>query len=116
MFGRMIWFFQNLTGQVINKSILGWFENLSNCFLSIKIPKLLILASCENMDSELMIGQMQGKFGVIVISNVGHIVQEDEPKKTAEVINNFVKAFKIPALYKNLKPIVSQLHESSTQN
>ena len=112
----MIYFFQNLTGKVINNKILEWFENLTNSFLSIKMPKLLLLAASERMDKELMIAQMQGKFKLSVIKNVGHIVQEDNPKKTAEVINDFVKIFRIPALFRDIKPIVAKIQGSGIQH
>ncbi len=34
------------------------------------------MAGTERLDKELMIGQMQGKFQLAVIPNVGHMVQE----------------------------------------
>ena len=39
----------------------GWFEGLSKLFLSLPIPKLLILAGIDRLDKDLTIGQMQGK-------------------------------------------------------
>ena len=35
------------------------------------------------MDKELMIAQMEGKFKLVVLENVGHCVQEDSPLKLA---------------------------------
>ena len=35
-----------------------------------------MLAGAERLDKELMIGQMQGKFQLVVLANVGHIVHE----------------------------------------
>jgi len=43
-----------------------------------------------------MIAQMQGKFKVIVIHNVGHSVQEDDYKSTARECYNLLKNFRIP--------------------
>ncbi len=38
----------------------GWFDGLSQEFLSLPQPKLLILAGVDRLDKELTIGQMQG--------------------------------------------------------
>lgn len=62
---------------------IGWFKGLSQIFLNIHIPKILLTAEKERMDKELTIAQMQGKFKVVVIHNVGHSVQEDDYKATA---------------------------------
>jgi protein phosphatase methylesterase 1 len=35
------------------------------------------------MDKELTIAQMQGKFRMIVIDNVGHVIQEDNAASVA---------------------------------
>ena len=55
---------------------LGWFTGLSSKFLASRTARLLILAGTERLDKELMIGQMQGKFQLVVIPNVGHMVHE----------------------------------------
>ena len=36
-----------------------------------------------------MIGQMQGKFQLEVMPGVGHMVQEDDPRRLAEVLVGF---------------------------
>lgn len=38
-----------------------------------------------------MIGQMQGKFQLVVIPEAGHFVHEDVPAKTADVLVEFWK-------------------------
>lgn len=48
------------------------------------------------MDKELTIAQMQGKFKVVVIHNVGHSVHEDDFKSTARECYNFLKDFRVP--------------------
>lgn len=55
---------------------LGWFTSLSKLFLSARTARLLVLAGTERLDRELMIGQMQGKFQLSVITGVGHMLQE----------------------------------------
>jgi len=52
----------------------GWFKGLSHIFLSLHVPKILLTAEKERLDKELTIAQMQGKFKVVVIHNVGHSV------------------------------------------
>ncbi|SDA06161.1 BZ3501_MvSof-1269-A2-R1_Chr10-1g02273 [Microbotryum saponariae] len=67
----------------------GWFTNLSSKFLSCRCAKLLLLAGAETLDTELMIGQMQGKYQLEVITQSGHCVQEDHPGQTADLLLSF---------------------------
>lgn len=68
----------------------GWFIGLSGKFLSATGGKLLILAGTDRLDKELMIGQMQGKYQLIVMPEVGHFVHEDAPEKTAVAVRTFL--------------------------
>lgn len=61
------------------------------------------------MDKALTIAQMQGKFKLCVIDDVGHIVQEDKPKETFDIIDNFIKTFRIHAKVADVKPIIGKL-------
>lgn len=54
----------------------GWFTGLSSRFLTCRAARLLILAETDNLDQELMIGQMQGKYQLNVEPQAGHCVQE----------------------------------------
>lgn len=56
--------------------LLGWFTGLSSKFLAARTARLLVLAGTERLDRELMIGQMQGKFQLVVLPGVGHMVHE----------------------------------------
>jgi protein phosphatase methylesterase 1 len=69
----------------------GWFQGLSQSFLSVKCARLLVLAGTDRLDKDLMIGQMQGKYQLIVFSDVGHSLQEDAPQRTAETLVDFWK-------------------------
>jgi hypothetical protein len=53
-----------------------WFTSLSSRFLASRTARLLVLAGTERLDRELMIGQMQGKFQLAVMSDVGHMLHE----------------------------------------
>lgn len=64
----------------------GWFVGLSRKFLEARGGKLLILAGTDRLDKELMIGQMQGKYQLIVLPEVGHFLHEDAPEKTAAAV------------------------------
>lgn len=64
----------------------GWFTNLSSRFLSAKGGKLLLLAGTERLDTEMMIGQMQGKYALQIFPEAGHFLHEDCPEKTAAAI------------------------------
>ncbi|KAI0833806.1 protein phosphatase methylesterase [Trametes gibbosa] len=67
----------------------SWFTGLSSKFLGARTARLLVLAGTERLDKELMIGQMQGKFQLVVIPGVGHMVHEDDPTRMAEVLVEF---------------------------
>ncbi|KAI5798847.1 Alpha/Beta hydrolase protein [Geopyxis carbonaria] len=67
----------------------GWFVGLSKRFLEGRGGKLLILAGTDRLDKELMIGQMQGKYQLMVLPEVGHFVHEDAPEKTAVALVDF---------------------------
>ncbi|KAI9662436.1 MAG: Protein phosphatase methylesterase 1 [Bathelium mastoideum] len=66
-----------------------WFTGMSGHFLGARGAKLLILAGTDRLDRELMIGQMQGRFQLVVVPESGHFVQEDAPERTAEVVAEF---------------------------
>ena len=51
------------------------------------------------MDKELTIAHMQGKFKMVVVENVGHVIQEDNPQAVATVFKQFLEKFHIPAAY-----------------
>lgn len=53
-----------------------WFTGLSKSFLSARTARLLVLAGTDRLDQELMIGQMQGKFQLVIVNDVGHMLQE----------------------------------------
>ncbi|XP_056164893.1 uncharacterized protein LOC115686801 isoform X2 [Syzygium oleosum] len=68
----------------------GWYEGLSETFLSCPVPKLLLLAGTDRLDRSLTIGQMQGKFQMVVVRHTGHAIQEDVPDEFASLILNFI--------------------------
>jgi protein phosphatase methylesterase 1 len=68
------------------------------------------------MDKDLMIAQMQGKFKLAVLNNVGHIVHEDDPKSTFEMIDGFIKTFRISGKVIEMKPIIGKLGSSTPSN
>lgn len=59
------------------------------------------------MDKDLTIAQMQGKFKLVVLDQVGHSIHEDQPKKVAEVFHEFLQQFRIPAKYAEQKIVTS---------
>ncbi|OVA14547.1 Alpha/beta hydrolase fold-1 [Macleaya cordata] len=73
----------------------GWYEGLSDMFLSCPVPKLLLLAGTDRLDRSLTIGQMQGKFQMIVVPHTGHAIQEDSPDEFASLILNFISRNRI---------------------
>lgn len=73
-----------------------WFTNLSSTFLSCPMPKLLLLATSDRLDTPLMIAHMQGKLQLEVVANAGHSLQEDQPRETAKRIAEFIVRHKLP--------------------
>ncbi|KIL65721.1 hypothetical protein M378DRAFT_125152 [Amanita muscaria Koide BX008] len=69
----------------------SWFSGLSKSFLEARTARLLVLAGTDRLDRELMIGQMQGKFQMEVVPGVGHMLQEDDPTRLAEILVEFWK-------------------------
>ncbi|KAG8824764.1 Protein with carboxyl methyl esterase activity [Serendipita sp. 400] len=67
----------------------SWFKSLSSKFLACRTARLLVLAGTDRLDKELMIGQMQGKFQMEVVPDVGHMLHEDNPRKIAQVLVEF---------------------------
>lgn len=84
-----------------------WFTGMSSKFLAGRGAKLLILAGTDRLDKELMIGQMQGKFQLVVVPEAGHFVQEDVPEKTADLLVEFYRRNDRSTLV--LPPKVSEL-------
>lgn len=69
----------------------SWFQHLSHTFVTLPTNKLLLLAGNDNLDKELIIGQMQGKYQLVVFQDSGHFIQEDVPRKTAITLIDFWK-------------------------
>lgn len=83
-----------------------WFDGMSSKFLRCEgslrnIAKLIILAGGDHLDKNLIIGQMQGKYQLIVFGSssaseeVGHFIQEDSPRKLCVSILEFLNRQKI---------------------
>lgn len=68
----------------------GWFAGLSALFLSCTMPKMLLLAGSDRLDTPMMIAHMQGKLQLEVLADAGHSVQEDQPRDTARKLAEFV--------------------------
>ncbi|KDN38360.1 hypothetical protein RSAG8_09564, partial [Rhizoctonia solani AG-8 WAC10335] len=69
----------------------SWFSGLSEKFLAARTARLLVLAGTDRLDKTLMIGQMQGKFQMVVVPGVGHMLHEDNPERLADIIVEFWK-------------------------
>ena len=76
---------------VLNIVMIGWFTGISDLFLSLPGHKVLVLAGTDRLDTSLTRGQMQGKFQLLLMYGCGHVIQEDNPEKTAEAILTFLE-------------------------
>mmetsp|Transcript_5459 Transcript_5459/g.9237 ORF Transcript_5459/g.9237 Transcript_5459/m.9237 type:complete len:142 (-) Transcript_5459:39-464(-) len=84
-----------------------WFKGMSQLFLDINLPKILLLASSDRLDKTLQMALTVGKFKQKVIENVGHSIQEDSPQQCATIIKQFLERFHIPGDFQE------QLHITS---
>lgn len=73
----------------------GWYKGLSDLYMTVTAPKVLILAGTDRLDRSLTVGQMQGKFQLVLLPQAGHAVHEDQHQRSAEVIANFIQRFRI---------------------
>ena len=87
----------------------NWYKNLSKEFLSIRVPKALILTDTNELDTPLTVGHMQGKFKLGVVKGTGHFIMEDDPSKMNDQINDFIGVFRIPKNFEDIKLIKSDL-------
>lgn len=85
----------------------GWFVGLSKKFLEARGGKMLLLAGTDRLDTELTIGQMQGKYALQVFPEAGHFIHEDLPEKSAIALVDFYRRNDRSALV--LPPKVSDL-------
>jgi hypothetical protein len=53
----------------------GWYKGLSEAFLALPVPKMLLLAGTDRLDKVLTIGQMQGRFQLVLLPTAGHAIQ-----------------------------------------
>ena len=74
----------------------GWFEGLSETFISCPAAKLLLLAGTDRLDTVLTRAQMMGKFQMVILPEVGHAIQEDDPHGTAMAVKGFVERMVLP--------------------
>ncbi|KAL3895825.1 MAG: hypothetical protein SGCHY_004464 [Lobulomycetales sp.] len=82
----------------------GWFQDLSTKFLSCACARMLMLASTDRLDKELIVGQMQGKFQLVLFNETGHNIHEDSSDKVSSALAEFlvrnqpleIKRFPIP--------------------
>jgi protein phosphatase methylesterase 1 len=73
----------------------GWYQGLSEAFLKVKVPKVLVLAGSDRLDKSLTIAQMQGKFQIVLVPNSGHAIHEDDSEKMIETVSTFIKRFRV---------------------
>ena len=48
----------------------GWYQGLSDLFMGLKVPKLLVLADTNRLDTPLTVAQMQGRFQMQLVPQV----------------------------------------------
>ncbi|KAK5639689.1 hypothetical protein RI129_012181 [Pyrocoelia pectoralis] len=83
---------------------IGWFKGLSQKFLDIRVPKVLLLANIHGLDTTLTVGQMQGKFQLQVLPRSGHAIHEDQPHRVADIVAGFLVKQKIAVAKNDFAP------------
>eukprot|EP00300_Choanocystis_sp_HF-7_P001033 c10845_g1_i2.p1 GENE.c10845_g1_i2~~c10845_g1_i2.p1 ORF type:complete len:348 (-),score=47.39 c10845_g1_i2:43-1086(-) len=72
-----------------------WYSGLSQSFLSVHVPRLLILADTDRLDKDLTIAHMQGKLKLAVVSPSGHFVHEDDPGAVAAALGSMLDYYRL---------------------
>ena len=67
-----------------------WFTGMTQAFISLEIPKCLIIGKDTTLDKDLEIARMQGKFKVQIMDNVSHAIQEDDPTAVGRVFKDYL--------------------------
>lgn len=70
------------------------FEGLSELFVALPLPKLLVVGAVDRMDATLEAAHMQGRFRLDVVPHPGHYIHEDRPEEVAEAIAKFLLQLK----------------------
>lgn len=93
----------------------GWYSGLSDAFVAVRMPKVLLIAGADRLDRPLTIAQMQGKFQMVLVPQSGHAIQEDEPEEVAQSVQAFIQRFRIglppleiPRATPGLPPVLPQ--------
>lgn len=74
----------------------GWFRGMDKKFLNASCgPKIVLVQDPNNLDKEMTIAQMQGKFQIQMLPSSGHAVHEDQPLKIAQKISTYLARFKL---------------------
>ena len=76
----------------------GWYRGLSALFLGslpAGLPRALIAAGADRLDRALTVGQMQGRFQLVLVSGAGHCVQEDAPLAVAGAMAQLARRFRV---------------------
>lgn len=76
----------------------NWYRGLSAAFLErlpAGLPRMLIAAGAERLDRALTVGQMQGKFQLLLVAGSGHAVQEDAPVAVSGALAQLARRFRI---------------------
>jgi len=71
----------------------GWFLGMTSRFLSLRVPKVLVVADSDRLDTPLTIGHMQGKFQLSVPQHCGHCINEDNPSQLSQIVIQFMKRY-----------------------
>lgn len=62
-------------------------------FISVSAVKLLIIAGTDRLDKPLLIGQMQGKYQLVIMEGTGHNIHEDAPEEFNRNIYRYLSRY-----------------------
>eukprot|EP00931_Biecheleriopsis_adriatica_P121706 TRINITY_DN96769_c0_g1_i1.p1 TRINITY_DN96769_c0_g1~~TRINITY_DN96769_c0_g1_i1.p1 ORF type:complete len:364 (-),score=62.78 TRINITY_DN96769_c0_g1_i1:61-1152(-) len=71
-----------------------WFQGLSDIFVALPLPKLLVVGGLDRLDAALEAAHMQGRFRLEVVQHQGHQIHEDRPEEVAEAVAKFLQGLK----------------------
>ena len=74
-----------------------WFRGATAAFLGVRYPKMFVSAVCDQLDTQLTIAHMQGKFQHAVAPTAGHVIQADHPQWLVGQISTFLNRVTRPS-------------------
>eukprot|EP00884_Botryococcus_braunii_P014509 jgi/Botrbrau1/23059/Bobra.0243s0002.1 len=72
-----------------------WYDNLGPTFLSVRVPRLVLMSREGRFTNDLVVAQMQGKYQLQMLPLAGYAIHEDDPELIAQKLEDFMTFFQV---------------------